>query len=64
MNLTADCPKCGSKITIKDGCYQGWLFCSSCQCIFFSQESLRKNWPSLYKALKKKKVVFKGVPVN
>jgi hypothetical protein len=58
MKLITDCPNCGKTITIEEECYQGWLFCCSCQCVFLSRESLRENWPSLYRALKRKKQLY------
>lgn len=64
MKVTADCPNCGKMISIERENYQGWLFCSSCQCIFISRESLRETWPSLYKALKKKKSASGRVLAN
>ncbi|UCG38645.1 MAG: hypothetical protein JSV00_10855 [bacterium] len=54
MKLTTDCPNCDAVITSKRVNGQDWFFCESCQSIFFSHESLRENWPSLYRALEQK----------
>jgi ribosomal protein L37AE/L43A len=54
MRLTTDCPNCGSEIWSKRLREQDWFFCQSCQSMFFSNESLRENWPSLYRALAEK----------
>jgi Zn-finger nucleic acid-binding protein len=54
MKLTTICPNCSAEITSKQWEDQDWFFCSSCQSLFFSHESLRENWPSLYHSLKEK----------
>ena len=58
MNLTIDCPHCGDRITSKRRGEEDWFYCANCQSLFFSCESLRKNWPSLYKTLAKRKEDF------
>ena len=55
MKLTTDCPNCGNEISSKRWEEQDWFFCRACQSMFFSNESLRENWPSLYKSLMAKK---------
>lgn len=52
MQLTTFCPNCKSEITSKRFEEQDWFFCQTCQSQFFSHESLRKNWPSLYQTLR------------
>ena len=54
MKLTTDCPNCKAEITSKRWEDQDWFFCQSCQSLFFSHESLRENWPSLYRSLKER----------
>ena len=51
MQLTTYCPNCKSLITSRRWEEQDWFFCSNCQSQFFSHESLRRNWPSLYRAI-------------
>ncbi|UCF88420.1 MAG: hypothetical protein JSV70_08415 [bacterium] len=53
MKLTTDCPNCGTVITSKRWQEQDWFYCQTCQSMFFSHESLRENWPSLYSSLVK-----------
>ena len=55
MELTIDCPNCDNEITNKRWRDQDWFFCQACQSMFFSNESLRENWPSLYKTLVERK---------
>jgi Zn-finger nucleic acid-binding protein len=52
MELTTFCPNCNIEIKSKRWEDQDWFFCSSCQSLFFSHESLREIWPSLYDSLK------------
>ena len=54
MELTTYCPNCNAEITSKRFEEQDWFFCSSCQSLFFSNESLRRNWPSLYRTLQER----------
>jgi len=54
MVLTTYCPNCKAEITSKRWEDQDWFFCNSCQSRFFSHESLRKNWPSLYRTLQER----------
>ena len=54
MELSTSCPNCDAPITNKRVHDQDWFFCQQCQSIFFSNESLRENWPSLYHALAEK----------
>lgn len=54
MGLSTYCSNCDAEITSKRVHGQDWFFCKSCQSIFFSHESLRENWPSLYQALAEK----------
>jgi len=55
MELTTFCPNCKSEITSKRWEDQDWFFCQTCQSLFFSHGSLRENWPSLYRTLRKRK---------
>lgn len=54
MKLSTFCPNCDATITSKRVHDQDWFFCQKCQSMFFSTESLRENWPSLYQALAEK----------
>ena len=54
MKLKTICPNCSAEITSKRWEDQDWFFCSSCQSLFFSHESLRENWPSLFYSLKER----------
>jgi len=58
MKLTIDCPTCGERISSKCRGEEDWFYCNFCQSMFFSCESLRKNWPSLYKTLTERKEGF------
>ena len=64
MKLTIDCPSCGVRITSRRRGEEDWFYCNSCQSIYFSCESLRKNWPSLYKTLADRKEDFPALSVN
>ncbi|MDF1525324.1 MAG: hypothetical protein RRA15_08945 [bacterium] len=52
MQLTTHCPNCKAEIISKRFENQDWFFCQTCQSQFFSHESLRKNWPSLYQTVR------------
>jgi reverse gyrase len=54
VELTTICPNCDTEITSKRWRDQDWFFCQTCQSMFFSNESLRENWPSLYETLAKR----------
>ena len=54
MSLTTHCPNCETLITSKRWECQDWFFCKNCQSMFFSHESLREKWPSLYWTLRER----------
>jgi endogenous inhibitor of DNA gyrase (YacG/DUF329 family) len=60
MKIVMDCPNCGKEISSVKSKEQDWFSCKACSSIFFSNESLRENWPSIYEALMAKRVAATG----
>ncbi len=52
MDMVIQCPSCEMEIPRTKYGDQDWFFCKSCASMFFSHESLRENWPSIYQAIK------------
>ena len=60
MKIVMACPNCGMEITSVKSKEQDWFSCNACSSIFFSNESLRENWPSIYEALMEKRATASG----